>query len=115
MASTGIYKLVRRVPAMAFVRCANYHNRKHHDTSAFDEEDSGRLDNVNVRCKLGGPKYRHEYSHARHAADCKGTRPWSLEVLWECWCADKDNTGALGYQEYRLCMHAKMVAAGWKG
>jgi len=112
---TGTTRLIRRIPSMAFVPCANPHARKRIDMSATSWDDSGRIDNVNVRCERGGPKYRHEYRHARHVADCKGDRPWSLPLLWECWCAPKEDSNMFQFSEYRLCMHAKMAAAGWQG
>mmetsp|Transcript_40333 Transcript_40333/g.115338 ORF Transcript_40333/g.115338 Transcript_40333/m.115338 type:complete len:343 (+) Transcript_40333:130-1158(+) len=115
LATSGVDKLIRRIPSLAFVPCANPHKRKQIDTSASSWDDSGRLDNVNVRCVRGGPKYRHEYRHARQVSDCKGSREWSLPLLWECWCAPKEELGMLHFMEYRLCVHAKVAAAGWKG
>jgi len=114
LARSGENRLVRRLPPLAFVMCSNFHSRKNNDLSARTWEDSARLGNVNVRCQPGGPKYRHEFEHARVVASCKQDWPWTLSLVWNCWCSDnKDDV--LHYMEYRLCIFAKAVASGWDG
>lgn len=115
MASEDTYKLVRRMPGMSFVPCAQHHGRKFVDTSATGLNDSRRLGQYDLRCEAGGPKYRHEYKHARGVADCLGGRAWSWEALWHCWCASKHELKQTVFLDYSLCVYAQLGMAGFAG
>lgn len=110
MVGSGLDAYIRRLPALAYVVCSNFHNRKRIDMTAVSLNDSRRLGEVDVRCRPGGPKYKHEYNNAKEVADCGGGHFWSMKNIWDCWCADKEKAGMLVYSEYRLCVRAKLLS-----